>query len=326
MNASKNMISVVICCYNSEQLIKPTLEHLANQDTNKTFNYEVVLVDNNCKDHTVEVAKAVWNELDADINLNIVTESKPGLSYARETGVNHSNGDLIIFCDDDNWLKSDYLQIAFDFMSKHAEVGVLGGQSIGLLEGGAPNWWSKEATNYAVGEQAAKSGDITNRSYVWGAGMVFRKSLFLRLYNTGFESLLSDRKGELLSSGGDSELCKWFVLMGYKLWYLKSLKFMHYITTDRLTDNYLVRLLDGHKQAQPILNLYNRFIFLVKNNEEFKLSQAQKNNHLKKGIKGFLKHKNSWKESMQLAVGTLFKIDANLYQIIKTYKMLKATI
>lgn len=317
------MISVIICCYNSQYLIQKTLEHLASQETNNLFDYEVVLVDNNCTDHTVEVANNVWNALDTNIHLNIVTESKPGLSYARATGVNHSKGNLIIFCDDDNWLQSDYLQIAFDFMSKHTEVGALGGQSTGVLEADEPKWWRKEATNYAVGEQAAKSGDITNRSYVWGAGMVFRKSLFLRLYSTGFESLLSDRKGELLSSGGDSEICKWIILLDYKLWYLDSLKFNHYITEKRLTDSYLMELLAGHKQAQPILNLYNKFILFVKNNEELKLSQAQKLSYLKKGIKGFLKQKNNWKESIQLVVGTMFKLDSNLYQMIKTYKRLK---
>ena len=323
MSISKNMISVIVCCYNSQYVIKDTLEYLANQQTNNAFNYEVVLVDNNCTDYTVEVANAVWNELDTTIDLNVVTESKPGLSYAREAGVNHSKGEFIVFCDDDNWLASDYLQIAFNFMMKHPEVGALGGQSIGVLEGVEPKWWHKEAKNYAVGKQAAKSGDVSSRGYVWGAGMVFWKSLFLRLYNTGFESLLSDRKGELLSSGGDSELCKWFILMGYKLWYLEELKFKHYITSQRLTDSYLVKLLAGHKQAQPLLNLYNRFILLVKNNDRLKLSQAKKFNYLKKGVKGVLRQKHHWREFIQLAVGTIFKIDANLYQIIKTYKRLK---
>lgn len=315
-------LSVIVCCYNSQYVIKDTLEYLANQQTNNAFNYEVVLVDNNCTDYTVEVANAVWNELDTTIDLNVVTESKPGLSYAREAGVNHSKGEFIVFCDDDNWLASDYLQIAFNFMMKHPEVGALGGQSIGVLEGVEPKWWHKEAKNYAVGKQAAKSGDVSSRGYVWGAGMVFRKSLFLRLYNTGFESLLSDRKGELLSSGGDSELCKWFILMGYKLWYLETLKFNHYIIKSRLLDTYLVKLKAGHESSSRVLGLYNWFI----NNHLFSSKRNKLNRFfifITKSIKAKRQKSVISKLYLQLAFEDFIKINASLYHITKIYKKLK---
>lgn len=315
-------LSVIVCCYNSQYVIKDTLEYLANQQTNNAFNYEVVLVDNNCTDYTVEVANAVWNELDTPIDLNVVTESKPGLSYAREAGVKHSKGEFIVFCDDDNWLASDYLQIAFNFMMKHPEVGALGGQSIGVLEGVEPKWWHKEAKNYAVGKQAAKSGDVSSRGYVWGAGMVFRKSLFLRLYNTGFESLLSDRKGELLSSGGDSELCKWFILMGYKLWYLETLKFNHYIIKSRLLDTYLVKLKAGHESSSRVLGLYNWFI----NNHLFSSKRNKLNRFfifITKSIKAKRQKSVISKLYLQLAFEDFIKINASLYHITKIYKKLK---
>lgn len=315
-------LSVIVCCYNSQNVIKDTLEHLAVQQTNNAFNYEVVLVDNNCTDHTVEVANNVWKVLNTTIDLNVVTESKPGLSYARKAGVNHSKGEFIVFCDDDNWLASDYLQVAFNFMMKHPEVGALGGQSIGVLEGVEPKWWHKEAKNYAVGKQASKSGDVSSRGYVWGAGMVFRKSLFLRLYNTGFESLLSDRKEELLSSGGDSELCKWFILMGYKLWYLETLKFNHYIIKSRLLDTYLVKLKAGHNTSFRILTIYNWFI-----KQHIKYSKKNKIKRffifITKAIKGKVKNRREWKLYLQLAFGDFINTDKALFEIIKYNKKLK---
>lgn len=319
-------ISVIVCCYNSQHLIKDTLKHIAVQQTNKTFNYEVILVDNNCKDQTVEVANNVWIGLGATIDLNIVKEARPGLSYARETGVNHSKGDLIIFCDDDNWLASDYLLIAFNFMTKHTQVGVLGGQSIGVLESNAPDWWDKKAENYAVGKQAIKSGDITGRGYVWGAGMVFRKSLFLKLYNTGFESLLSDRKGDLLSSGGDSEICKWFILMGYKLWYLEALTYKHYITADRLNYKYLVKLIKGHSQARTTLSLYDRFASFVNQYNGYRLENKDYVVLLLKTINRIIRGKKTWKESLQLSLRNSLKVHKELFTIIKTYRKLKQII
>ena len=49
-------LSTVICCYNSSSRIETTLEYLAKQKL-KDLSCEVILVDNNCSDATVEVAK-----------------------------------------------------------------------------------------------------------------------------------------------------------------------------------------------------------------------------------------------------------------------------
>jgi hypothetical protein len=40
--------------------------------------------------------------------------------------------------------------------------------------------------------------------------------------------LISDRRGEEIS-GGDSEICEWFRIAGYKLWYDERLFFTHFI-------------------------------------------------------------------------------------------------
>jgi len=132
--------------------------------------------------------------------------------------------------------------------------------------------------------------------------------------------LLSGRKGNILASGDDSEICKWVLIMGYKLWYLESLNFKHYITKKRLTDTYLVKLLEGHKQSQPILNLYNWFYYsgIFKKVNQFTLKE--KIYYLKKGIKKYLKKDKEWRNVLQLAFGTSVKIHKDLYQIIKTYK------
>jgi glycosyltransferase involved in cell wall biosynthesis len=320
---SKTSVSIIICCYNSEHLIQKTLEHIASQETHNAFIYEVVLVDNNCSDQTVNMAKHFWHKLDIRAMLHVVTELQPGLSYARKRGVQASKGDLVVFCDDDNWLQNDYLQIAYDFMKEHPKVGALGGQSIGVLECAAPEWWDIKKTSYAVGEQSIHSGDISTRGYLWGAGLVIRKEILLNLQKVNFTSLLSDRKGKELNSGGDSEMCKWVLLSGYQLWYLNELEFSHYITANRLEDTYLEKLFEGHSKAQSILNLYDRFIVHVKGNEGIRSSILQDFQILKKGVKYFFEKDKRWKEYIQLALGSRFKFYPDLFIIIRTLKKIK---
>jgi len=297
--------------------------HLAKQHLKDACAYEVILVDNNSNDNTAEVAKDIWREMECAVPLNVVLESNPGLCYARKAGVLASKADIIVFCDDDNWLQSDYVQIAYEFMSANPTVGALGGQSIGSLENEEPVWWQEEKLNYAAGKQAIASGDISSRGYLWGAGLVVRRGALLKLYNTGFTSLLTGRKGKMLASGDDSEICKWILLMGYKLWYLETLKFTHFITEKRLTNAYLTKLKEGHHESQYILKLYNWYLRVGTKKSDQKSIFLKVKKSTKLILKGFLKKDKRWKEKLQLVIGSRIKIHPIIFEINKTFLLLK---
>ena len=168
-------ISVVICCYNSEPRIGRTLESLLAQQFKNAVCWEVVLVDNNCADQTIEVAQAVWGS-DA-VPLRIVQESIPGLSAARDRGVAESAGEYILFCDDDNWLAPDYLQRAFTFMEASLEYAAIGGWGdvVSDEEVAIPEWFDQFKTKYACG----KTNDEGDVDTLVGAGMFLRKEALL---------------------------------------------------------------------------------------------------------------------------------------------------
>ena len=103
----KDGISVIICCYNSSTLLPRTLEHLALQDVPENILWELIIVDNNSNDDTAEVARKEWEKYKIDIPFKVVYESNPGLSYARQKGVKEASFELLLFCDDDNWLEKN---------------------------------------------------------------------------------------------------------------------------------------------------------------------------------------------------------------------------
>ena len=222
-------ISVIICCYNSEERIKDTLAHIAKQKVGNLL-YEVVLIDNNCTDRTAQVAMDFWvDSMNMVIPLSIISETKAGLSNARRSGVFSAKGKLIVFCDDDNWLQDDYLAFGYSIMMSNQTIGVLGGLGIPVFQDEAPNWFSTFQGSYAVGCQALSSGDISSRGYVWGAGCFLRRETMNNLYHSGFISLCSGRKEGILLAGDDSEICKWHLWIGKKLCYNEQLIFKHYI-------------------------------------------------------------------------------------------------
>jgi len=253
-------ISVVICCFNSAQRIVPTLHQLAAQTNITAAFWEVILVNNTSTDNTVEVAVNCWNELpDGLPQLKVVTETKQGLSSARKKGIKEASFDLVLFCDDDNWLNQDYLSIALEIMQKDPDIGALGGQGSPVFEGAEPPYfWVNQYHALAIGAQSVIEGDITNeRGVLYGAGMIVRKKAFLILQSEfAFDFLLPDRTNNTLTSSGDHELCFALKIIGFKIFHSHRLKFQHYMPAFRTTIRYYKKLFLGFGSAYAMLAVY----------------------------------------------------------------------
>jgi glycosyltransferase involved in cell wall biosynthesis len=248
-------VSVIICCYNSSSRIRETLQHIALQDLTN-INCEVILVDNSSTDGTAELAKAIWKESKTStIDFIVAYEANPGLSHARKKGVEVARYEYIIFCDDDNWLDKDYIKNTCTLFESSPDTAVLGGIGSPVFEDPPlkPFWFDNLYHAYAVGPQGNGESFINT---VYGAGMAIRKSaLNLAMHKPLF---LSDRSKNDLSSGGDSEICLRLRLAGYMILYSPQLTFKHYITTKRLSWDYLKKLHAGLAKSFVILNLYQR--------------------------------------------------------------------
>ncbi|MBS1516783.1 MAG: glycosyltransferase [Bacteroidetes bacterium] len=252
-------VSVVICCYNSAKLLPVTLEHLSRQKTRNYVDWEVVVVNNASSDNTTEVALSEWNKYPGcKGELRVVDQPVPGLSAAREKGIEQSRYEYIIFCDDDNWLDENYIQNVVRVMRSNSEIAIAGCETQEVCEVEPPEWFHKwKNWSYAVGQQFERPGDITwSRGFVWGAGMVLRREALEKLYGEGFKSLLTDRKGKELASGGDTELCYALRLAGWRIWYEPELKLKHYMTAPRLKWDYFLKLWKGFGISTAGLDTY----------------------------------------------------------------------
>ncbi len=107
-------ISVVIPVYNEEKCIKNCLDSLMNQEEKPD---EIIVVDNNCTDKTVSIAKSY--------KIRIVQEKKQGIIPARNTGFDSVTGDIIARCDADTILPPDWIKnIKNSFLKDKSIVAV----------------------------------------------------------------------------------------------------------------------------------------------------------------------------------------------------------
>jgi glycosyltransferase involved in cell wall biosynthesis len=247
-------VSVIICCYNSSLRLVETLYHLRNQKIDR-FGTEIIIVNNASTDDTAVTARRILS-MQPEIDFTIVNEPENGLSHARRRGYAAAKYEYLLFCDDDNWLAENYLQVAYQTMSSKPNIGILGGLGAAVFESAEPPWFKSFAIDFAVGEQSSSKEVLSKVEEVYGAGFVIRKSYLDKLYGSGFKSILSDRKGTQLISGGDVEFCYLVKYFGFEVWYNRELKFKHYMTTQRLNWDYMKKLYAANGETNVYTTAY----------------------------------------------------------------------
>lgn len=256
-----NSVTIIICCFNASKRIVPVLKHLQQQKVDPGQQWEIIVVDNASSDNTSDVALKTWQE-NPVTELKVVREEKPGLMNARHRGVVEAKYDIISFIDDDNWVENSWVKKVSDVFESDKTIGACGGSVEAVFEKDEPHWFPYFKNNYAVGRQADESGVIDNsKGFLWGAGLSFRKSIWEELQRRKYVTLTLDREGNTLSSGGDTELCYAFRLLGYKLYYKDDLSLKHYMPQTRMNFSYLEKMCVGFGKSFVLLNCYRVLLY-----------------------------------------------------------------
>ncbi|MCX6151707.1 MAG: glycosyltransferase [Ignavibacteriales bacterium] len=221
-------ISVIVCSRDRAEWLRRCLESLKNLDYQK---YEVVVVDNCTKDSsTFNVVK--------ESGFRYVKESKPGLDWARNKGIEEANYNLVAFIDDDaiaskGWLNG--IEKAFENEEIMAVTGLVlpaeletEAQSNFEIYGGMSKGFSgftirKENLNYKT--------RFWSSSWGVGANMAFRKILFNKI---GLFDVALD-VGTPTAGGGDIEFFQRVVSSGYILRYEPSALVKHFHRKDDIS-------------------------------------------------------------------------------------------
>jgi glycosyltransferase involved in cell wall biosynthesis len=240
------MLSVIICTHNPRpDYLQRCIDALRSQ-TFSSQGWELLLVDNRSDEPVAERVDLSWHPV-----ARIVREETPGLTAARLRGIRESKGNLLVFVDDDNVLDPDFLEVAQHTSDESPFLGSWSGQCRPAFEIKPPEWTRRYWGNLVIREFDRDIWSNLPRlpeSMPCGAGLCIRRSValhYLDLHKSGKRPFQFDRNGKSLLSGGDNDLAACACDIGLGVGLMSSLKLTHLISSERLTEDYLVRLCEG---------------------------------------------------------------------------------
>lgn len=228
--------TVIICTYNRADSLKDTLRAMSRQEVPVALGWEVVVVDNNSRDHT----KAVVDEYMARLpNLRYAFEPEQGLSHARNHGIAAARGDILLFTDDDVLPEPDWLRVTIDGLDRyHADA--CGGYIAPIWQTPPPAWLTERFYGFLAVRTERGDDFVLNLDgpMPFGANMAIRQEVFRRV---GCFDTSRGRKGKVLASGEDGELFERILRAGHKVMFLGNSRVHHKVESFRLTRRYLYK-------------------------------------------------------------------------------------
>ena len=246
------MLSLIVCTYNRDKYLYGALQCIAENGF-PTEAYEIVLVNNMSTDNTEAECKRFENDY-PNVDFRYFVETNQGLSFARNRGIKESQGETLVFLDDDSYIQEGYLNNLQKHLEAHSDADAFGGKILPVFESGeAPKWLSK--WNYSW-VSAIDMGDkvcpFKGKAFPIGANMGIRRSMIseIGLFNTQL-----GRSKKNLMGGEEKDLFERIRNHGGSIYYFPDVVVHHVIPPTRTTKEYIMRMGEGVGKSERIRTL-----------------------------------------------------------------------
>ncbi len=250
MNAGS--LSIVVPTHNRARLLGPTLESIKQLIVPKRLCVEVLVINNNCTDDTEAVVAAC--SADAPWPIRQIVETRQGLCFGRNRGLDEACGDHVVYFDDDIRVNRKWLAGYMDAVERH-DADCVVGPVHPVFESPAPRHMTRRVIN-SIGSAYSRKGSVAHvlpeaqSREVPGCNFGVRLDVARAI--GGFDPSL-DRIGKGLLAGGDSEFGGRLGAHGHRIVYEPRCAIEHIITAEKLDPAYLRKRWFGVGRTQGIL-------------------------------------------------------------------------
>lgn len=161
-------ISVIIPNYNTAHYIESAINSVLNNDYQ---DYEIVVVDDGSSDSS----DAVVDKYLKLPNFRYVKQANSGLAAARNTGIEHSHGEYLVFLDSDDIIEPEKLRRQADFLDANPDYGATYSNTICFVENNVDDLIKIKFPHY----QGDILSDLVFGNFMHVNTLMVRKSLVL---------------------------------------------------------------------------------------------------------------------------------------------------
>ena len=118
MNNYTKQISIIIVNYNTKEITKNTIQSVINKT--KYIDYEIIVVDNNSQDGSVEELRNIFQN-----KIKIIESGKNlGFGKANNFAIKQAKGKYVFLLNSDTELINNSIKIFYDYMEQNEQVGL----------------------------------------------------------------------------------------------------------------------------------------------------------------------------------------------------------
>lgn len=216
-----NKLSVIIVTWNAAHFIQDCLSSLIKEI--KKINNEIIVVDNNSSDKTVNILKKAYPKV-----ILIKNKKNKGFGTANNQGIKISTGNFILLLNPDTIIYPGAIREMLRFLNKERQVGMIGPEQLNS-EGRIIFNFSRHTTRgvfeYLIENLVPKSKLASllkapyEVKYLNGGCWLIKKEIFQK-------ADLFDES--LFLYGEESDMCKRIRKAGWKIFFLRNVAIAHF--------------------------------------------------------------------------------------------------
>jgi glycosyltransferase involved in cell wall biosynthesis len=230
-------VSVIVCTFNRCQSLAGVLDDLTKSIVPASTEWEVLVVDNNSRDQTSEVASDFCRRYPK--RFRYVFEGRQGKSYALTSGIQEARGDVLAFVDDDVTVEPTWLwSLTADLCS--GEWAGAGGRILPQWPCAPPSWLPEEGWHgraplgiFDLGLEARPLIDAP-----FGSNMAFHRRVIEK--HGSFRTDLGPGPNKKVRNNEDTELGRRLLAAGERLKYVPTAVVYHHVHQNQLQRDYFL--------------------------------------------------------------------------------------
>ncbi len=227
------MLTVLLATRNGSRTLPTVLETFSRLQV-PSSGWKLVVVDNGSTDRTPEIVASFR----ASLPLTYIFEAKSGKNVALNAGLEHLEGDLAVFTDDDVFPDTNWLIRLRDAADTHLAYSMFGGVVRPRWQVTPPHWvrWVDTRIAFAITDPQMDEGP-TDLGLLFGPNMAIRAEVFKG--GIRFDTSIGPR-GNNYPMGSETELVLRLGRQGHKAWHVRDAVVEHLIREDQMNKSWVL--------------------------------------------------------------------------------------